>query len=176
MMLILDFPLRTKDERLRSYKDCVYTFALFMTRFTGRGFWYLFLGSHCWVALFDDDVCRPLAIVFTLYLVLIGFAALWKGITLSRTLHRVQTIMTSQNRGGAEQYMPAGQHLMGKPDFMKMVISQSNDQNIFTEEEFTYVINALSFRPDHDNDLSYEEIQYWLKPSGSSWWMSMTLV
>merc|ERR1711976_1132874 len=44
VMLVLDTPVpKTED-----VKDLIYKHMLFLTRFTGRGFWYMYLGTMIW--------------------------------------------------------------------------------------------------------------------------------
>jgi hypothetical protein len=177
MMVVVDLPMKLQDvsgpaRAVMVFRDGVFSFALFMTRFSGRGFWYLFLGSHCWVALYDDNIAGFIGIIFTTYLAVVGVAALYKGFTLSKRLHDVQQKM-QLNQVSPERFLQPGAngvHIITKEGFQSMVQQAygATGDNLFSEEETVYIINALSFRADHDNDLSLEEIQYWLKPSGSS--------
>eukprot|EP00435_Cladocopium_sp_Y103_P053077 s931_g16.t3 len=67
LMVVLDFPIPNPTQRdwpnLVSIRDHCYKFVLFMTRFMGRGMWYLFLATMVFAALWDTNIS------WTLYLV-----------------------------------------------------------------------------------------------------------
>lgn len=169
MMLVLDLPFPLPHTSAVAARDQIYKFMLFLTRFTGRAVWYLWLGTMTWVALFDVEGTwfdHVLAMVLTLYLVVLGIASGIKGITLSLKLNKVQDIITHSQRD-ASAFFARGQVKLSKEQF-KMVIEQSaNNPVMFTDIEMDYVINALKFTPatpPYEESVTIEEIDYWLKP------------
>merc|ERR1712137_1069522 len=93
VMLIVDggfiIPRLKENGRYLEAKDNIYKFLLFLTRFTGRGFWYMFLGSMIWAALWDQDENKILGFIMSLYPILLGIMAVGKGIHLSLRLNKV---------------------------------------------------------------------------------------
>eukprot|EP00928_Gymnodinium_smaydae_P079530 TRINITY_DN63430_c0_g1_i1.p1 TRINITY_DN63430_c0_g1~~TRINITY_DN63430_c0_g1_i1.p1 ORF type:complete len:320 (+),score=61.88 TRINITY_DN63430_c0_g1_i1:67-1026(+) len=168
LMMVLDAPLPHPNKHLIMVRDAIYRFGLFMTRFTGRGAWYIFLGTHAWVALYDDQIATWLAVLLTTYLVLLGIAALVKGYMLSDKLQGVRRSLMESHRG-VESYMNASTGYMTKEQFHHMVTAVTNQPDLFNEDELNYVLNALSFRPDPAERLKMEELDYWVQPGGWSW-------
>merc|ERR1719188_1732437 len=70
IMLVLDTPLpHVQNHRhVMMTRVQIYKFALFMTRFTGRGAWYLFLATLVFGALWDTGINWFLGAVCTVYL------------------------------------------------------------------------------------------------------------
>merc|ERR1719329_188846 len=61
LMLVLDWPFQ--QETMRPHRQHIYKFLLFMTRFVGRGVWYIFLGTMVFASFWDLDVSPFLGIV-----------------------------------------------------------------------------------------------------------------
>jgi len=170
LMMVLDLPMPQPKPELVAIRDHIYVFGLFLTRFTGRGMWYLFLGSHVWVALWDDAINPFFAWVFTLYLVILGAAALIKGFFLSRRLHAIRALLKDPNntRVSPEQWCSPQPSLNGvvgmeEAGLQEMLMQVTNDPHQFTEDEMAYISNALRFSPHKTTIISLAEINYWLK-------------
>lgn len=161
MMMVLDWPMKTGNPQILTVRDNIYTFALFLTRFTGRGLWYVFLGSHCWVALYDDSINQLFGIVLTTYLVILGLAAAAKGIILSKKLHDVHKDIR-EKRFEPQNLVERGANGLNRAGF-KMMVQQVSPTQQFTEAEYDYIINALCFKPRFEQLVSLEELQYWLQ-------------
>merc|ERR1719337_512246 len=58
LMVVLDFPIPHPSPMLANVRAHIYKFFLFLTRFTGRGLWYLFLGTMIFATLFDPKKNR----------------------------------------------------------------------------------------------------------------------
>jgi len=170
LMMVLDFPIPHPHKQLVILRDHCYKFMLFMTRFMGRGLWYLFLGTLVFQALWDYRLNRVFGVIFTAYLVLLGIGALVKGWMISSKLHQVRENIVNSGRG-TEHFFPHGQSGLSKEQFKSLVERVTNQSDMFTNDELDYVINALSFTPYNDGQVSVEECEYWLQHGGS-----MTLV
>lgn len=78
-----------------------------MTRFMGRGLWYLFLATMACCALYDTGVNRWFGAICTLYLVVLGVAAMMKGAVMTFKLSRVHRSIRSQGFT-ADRLLPGG--------------------------------------------------------------------
>merc|ERR1711964_88468 len=105
---------------------------LFLTRFTGRGMWYLFLSTASWVVLYDSGICTFLGVIITMYVFLLGVASLAKGYLLSRKLHDVRGMIQNQQA----RFQPKAN--MNKDAFRSMLQAATNSTP-FTEADLDYV-------------------------------------
>merc|ERR550525_308070 len=112
-------------------RDNSYKFALFLTRFMGRGFWYLFLGTMVFSALWDTNISWILGGFFTTYLIALGTAALVKGWKLSTKLQSVRELIINSGRG-ADQFIAVNQNCLTKVQFQAMVDSIVDQKDLFT--------------------------------------------
>jgi len=165
LMLVLDFPFQHPHKQLVVLRDHCYKFMLFMTRFMGRGLWYLFLGTLVFQALWELGLNGFFGVVFTLYLVLLGIGALVKGWRISHKLQQVRELIVHSGRS-ADNFIGRGQSGLSKEQFKTMVEQVMGQNDMFTNDELDYVINALSFTPYNDGQVSVEECQYWLQHGG----------
>lgn len=165
LMIILDAPVPESHYRsnpqLSQLRLKIYTYLLFLTRFTGRGAWYLFLSSMVFVALWDENINKFLGIILSLILLVIGCGATAKGVQLTLKLQTVRNALIS-GRQGPEQFIGHNQPGLSKNQFTQMVEKVTNQPQLFTSDDLDHVINALSFKPDNDGIVSLEEFQYWL--------------
>merc|ERR1719183_379768 len=76
LMVILDFPVPRPSAALASVRAHIYKFFLFLTRFTGRGVWYLFLGTMIFATLFDLNISQFFGICMGAYVGVVGIASL----------------------------------------------------------------------------------------------------
>merc|ERR1719506_1154342 len=90
IMMILDLPVGATSPRANMVRDTVYKYMLFLTRFTGRGLWYCFLGTMIWSALWDLNINWFLGFGLGLYAILVGLIAMVKGVRLSLKLDMVR--------------------------------------------------------------------------------------
>jgi len=162
VMIVLDAPLPQND-KLDMVRVRVYKYLLFMTRFTGRGIWYAFLGTEVWVVLWDNDLVgwlKWLAIPLGVYPVLLGIGSGLYGLMLSRKLNSV--------RKAIMDHPPPPQ--CNERGFDKSAFSDlcmSANQTRFTDDELDYVINGLSFAARNDGVVSQEEYYRWIS---AGWW------
>jgi hypothetical protein len=156
MMLIIDFPV--PNAKITEFKLMIYKFFLFMTRFTGRGIWYLFLGTMIVASLWDLSIQPFLGFILGGYVVILGFASIFMGVSKSMKLERVRSAMLK--RGNAfELCPPQGLSPGGFND-----MSNSTSGIRFTDEELHYIFDALSFTVRADDVVSKEEFAEWVRP------------
>jgi hypothetical protein len=163
LMIVLDFPIPHPAASLVVIRDNAYKFLLFMTRFTGRGAWYLFLATFVFSVEVHDLGAKVFGYICSIYLVLLGIAALIKGYLLSSRLEEVRKEIMKMGHG-AEHYIARNQTGLSKAQFQAMVEAVLiNQANKFTSDDLDYIINALSFTPYNDGQVSMEECEYWLQ-------------
>jgi hypothetical protein len=176
---VLDAPAQVSQAgganmRLMRMRHNVYIYLLFMTRFCGRGAWYFFLGSQCWLVLYDSKINRILAVILTLYIVLVGVGACVKGFLLSQKLHAArgairssgQQVQSLSNAFAQMANMVGADPTMSRDEFRALIdksMGTTQGQPYFTEDELSYVIGALSFKASSDGKVSMKEMEYWMK-------------
>lgn len=163
LMIVLDFPIPHPHPGLIAVRDHCYKFLLFMTRFMGRGMWYLFLSTMVFGALWDTNISWFFGATFALYLLLLGGGALAKGYLISSKLQLVRVAIVDSRRNAAD-YIAPGQKGLTKEQFKAMIRNVTNDPDMFTDDDLDYVMNALSFLPSNDGIVTLEEFVYWLGP------------
>lgn len=146
LMIILDFPIPHPQGRLMLIRDNIYKFLLLLTRFTGRGLWYLFLSSMVFVALHSETQESSLVgVVLSAYLLILGIASTVKGVMLSRKLNVVRDALASSGR--ANDFIGGGQSGLSKEQFAQMVTNCTNDHNMFTPDDLTTSSTPSPSRP-----------------------------
>merc|ERR1719456_492724 len=90
LMVVLDFPIPHPSPTLAQVRAGIYKFFLFLTRFTGRGVWYLFLGTMIFATLFDLNISVFFGICLGGYVGILGLVTLFFGIRLSQKLDAVR--------------------------------------------------------------------------------------
>lgn len=161
LMLVIDAP--EVHPRMRDVKLVIYKYLLFMTRFTGRGFWYIFLGVSIFGSLWDENISPFLGFLLGGYVVILGFASVYYGAEKSFKLERVRkAVMARGGNSSTNQYEtlcpPQG---LTAEDFNELANSMAGIR--FSEEELQYVLNAFSFTIKADNLISREEFAEWTK-------------
>lgn len=172
LMVFLDFPIPNPRPQewptLVTVRDHCYRFVLFMTRFMGRGMWYLFLSTMVFSALWDTNINGFFGGVFTLYLVVLGAIALFKGYMISNNLDkvRIKLLREIDTGGSLDHYIAPTQPGLNKVQFKALVkqVMQHNEEELFTDDDLDYVLNALNFLPTSNGVVSREEFEYWVKP------------
>jgi len=165
IMLVLDTPLpdMQKHPQVERVRGKIFKYALFMTRFMGRGIWYLFLSTLVFVALWDQKIGKILGALCTIYLAALGTVASGKGFLLSHKLNKVRMFMREASHH-PERYIPEGQMGLSAEQFRVMVGTVTEVDDYFTIDEIEYIINALSFSAFPDREVNLEELQNWLQP------------
>lgn len=158
LMLVIDFPV-PENPKIRETKNTIYKYLLFMTRFTGRGIWYLFLGTMIFASLWDLGLSPFLGFILGGYVVILGGASIFYGVQKSMKLEQVRKAV--QQRGsssGHDMCPPAG---LTTSQFNEMANTLKGIK--FSEEELEYIVHALSFTIKADQTVSKEEFAEWTK-------------
>jgi uncharacterized membrane protein YhaH (DUF805 family) len=156
MLFVMDAPIQVS--RLEDAKLVIYKYMLFLTRFTGRGIAYIFLGCMVCSLLWDNGISPFLGFVLGGAIVGIGAIAVWFGYLHTKKLEMVRKALL--NRGGPTQSVCPPQGL--KTDkFRELAMKIQGVQ--FTEEELMYVANAMSLSIHGDDVISQREFETWLK-------------
>jgi len=165
LMIVLDFPQSEHPtaafaKHFQATRMHIYKFVLFMTRFTGRGVWYLFLATMVFSELYDAGVNGFLGAVCTLYLVILGGLAIFKGVVMTQKLQRVREAIIDSGKG-VEHFIARGQTGLSREQFKAMVLNVTNEEP-FTPDEVDYVMSALAFTPEQPGHVTVDECAYWL--------------
>merc|ERR1712232_37764 len=94
MMLVIDFP--KESTTIHNFKVTIFHYALFMTRFCGRGLWYTFLSAMIVGSLWDNGICPPLGFIMGGFVFAVGGYAIWTGWKLSKRLEHVREKIIKQ--------------------------------------------------------------------------------
>eukprot|EP00440_Ansanella_granifera_P027917 gb/GFBE01030332.1/.p1 GENE.gb/GFBE01030332.1/~~gb/GFBE01030332.1/.p1 ORF type:complete len:265 (+),score=82.01 gb/GFBE01030332.1/:1-795(+) len=175
LMVVLDFPIPNPNPQdnpnLVAIRDHCYKFLLFMTRFMGRGMWYLFLATMVFSALWDTNINWFFGGLFSFYLVALGIGALAKGYMISTKLDQVRlALLRERDTGGnIDHYISPSQKGLTKAQFKGLTKNLTQQEDMFTDDDLDYVINALSFLPSSDGVVTREEFDYWVRPGHMLW-------
>lgn len=157
-MVVVDCPF--PHPQIKAAKLVIYKYFLFMTRFSGRGLWYLFLGCMSFGCLWDNNISPLLGFFIGGYVVGLGGASTFFGIQKSLKLDKVRKAVASQmasRGGGVEVFVPPN----GMTAQMFNEMSHSHTNISFTDEELEYIMNALSATVKADAIISREEFAEW---------------
>jgi hypothetical protein len=157
LMFVLDFPLPHESQRINSLRSHIYKFMLFMTRFTGRGLWYTFLGSMIFAALYDLKISLFFGVFLGGYVGILGVVTTCYGALLSRKLDTVRQAVLAST---ATPECPT--HGFSKQAFREL--AQQVSEADFSDDELDYVLNGLSFSPNNDGVIMRDEYLYWISP------------
>jgi len=160
LMLIIDFPVPS-NPKVQSYKLTIYKYFLFMTRFTGRGIWYLFLGTMIFASLWDLAICPFLGFILGGFVTLLGIGSIGYGITKSMKLEKVRAAILKR-AGASPAYDMCPPQGFSPGAFNDMANSTIGIR--FTDEELHYIFDALSFTVRADDIISKEEFAEWVRP------------
>lgn len=162
IMLALDIPFRDPISHLGSIRFHTYKFLLFLTRFTGRGLWYVFLGTLIWAALWDLNISWFLGFTMGLYVILVGIISMVYGFRLSFKLDNVRKAIVD---GGKPPNCPDGG--FSKQQFKEAVLAVHTSVGspvAFSDDEVDYIMNGLSFTATNDGLITLDEYLFWLQP------------
>jgi len=155
LQVVLDLPVPHPNLTLAHIRLSIYKFFLFLTRFTGRGMWYLFLGTMIFATLYDLNISPFFGIVLGGFVGVLGLTVLIYGFNLSRRLDGVRQALIQ---------MPQEPPPQGFTKEMFKVMAMQNAKVDFSDDELDYVFNSLSFSPTNDGLITQEEYRQWLLP------------
>mmetsp|Transcript_10509 Transcript_10509/g.25672 ORF Transcript_10509/g.25672 Transcript_10509/m.25672 type:complete len:234 (+) Transcript_10509:93-794(+) len=157
IMLVVDAPYDSPG--LRSFRMAVFWYGLFMTRFVGRGVWYLFLASITVGALYDNDILPMLGCILGGYVAGVAAYSIFFGWKLSSNLEAVRKKIVEQGPDQWGAYIPPNG--MSKIQFRDLAASLQ--AITFTEEELHYIVAAMSVDVRSDGLISREEFEDWVR-------------
>lgn len=160
IMIIVDFPV--DNPAIRNFKYSLWHYALFMTRFLGRGFWYIFLSAMQFGTLFGNDLCPFLGFIMGGWTIAVAIYSIIYGAKLSMKVEGVRRKIREQGRDQWGAYIPPNG--MSKQQFRDLAASLKNI--VFTEEEMTYIVAAFSFEVRSDDIISRDEFEDWINAPG----------
>lgn len=160
LMLVVDAPVQ--NPRIDSIKFFIFHYALFMTRFVGRGIWYLFLASMVVGALWDNDVAPFLGFILGGFIGFVAISSMIYGWRLSNKLEGIRTEVTKKGpEAWGAMVPPSGLNKMGFRDLGINLRGVS-----LKEEELNYIIAALSLDVRSDDVITREEFDEWARGPG----------
>lgn len=155
VMLIIDFP--AEFDTLTDMKYSVWRYLLFMTRFTGRGVWYLYLSTMIFSSLYNLNLDSFLGIMFSFYCGGLGVLSIFYGMQKSFKLERARLAIAGLGLDEANKLCPSrGLTLPEFNDVCKRVCGMD-----FSAEELEYIAAALSHSIRSDDIISREEFWSW---------------
>jgi len=157
MQVVLDFPVPHPNQTLAWTRLNIYKFLLFLTRFTGRGIWYLFLGTMIFATLWDLKISYFFGICLGGYVGILGLVTLVFGVRLSQRLDQVRKALLHDDK-------PPPHGGYSTEGFRTLAQQVSSGKIEFTDDELTYVFNSLSFTASNDGVITPEEYKQWLLP------------
>lgn len=157
IMLVIDWPVY--NPAFQQKKLMVYKHLLFMTRFTGRGVWYMFLATMIVGSLWDASLSPFLGFFLGGYTLFLGGASLYYGI--QKTIKLDKARQKVKEHASSLDYEVCPEMGLNAGQFNDLTISTSGVR--FTDEEMHYVFNALSFTVRSDSVISQEEFAEWLR-------------
>lgn len=170
-MLALDVPQFKESPTAANVSDWTWRYALFLTTFTGRGIWYMLLGTMVWLSLWDQGgnfIQFIVAAGSAGYLLGLGWYAFRKGFILTRRLNRVRESMVRRCET-SDNYYP---NQVGHPPPLNKeqwrAIFEQHDGRPHSDIEMDYMIGALSMKPFNTTEIEKDEFDEWLE---SPWTM-----
>jgi len=157
LMLVVDFPW--EHPKVTNIKLSIYKYLLFMTRFTGRGLWYVYLAGMIAGSLYDNNLCKPLGFILGGYVAVVGISSAAKGFWTSVKLERVRKRVNERINELATVVPPTG---MTKEQFSAMATELVSDTD-FNEEDLNYIVIALSNTVRADDVISRQEFADWAR-------------
>jgi len=152
-LAIIDMPDNFTIKAFKELKDLIFKHFLFMTRFTGRGIWYLFLGCSIYTSL--DGEAFALAVILGVYVAGLGAFSIFHGVR--KTIMLEQYRQAIKGRDDPDTCPPQG---WSKDDFRENAAAMQGQ--MWDEEMMIYVLNALSLQIKADDHVSKEEFDNWL--------------
>jgi len=139
IMFVLDAPLNFK--LILEVKQHIYKFGMFLTRLTGRGVFYIFLGTMTFATLWENSISYVLAVILGFFVFGVGMFSAIVGYVKSRKLERVrfQVFQNKQN---------------GKLNSMYTAFAKTSPQVGLTKQEFNELssqLKGVSWDPDELN-------------------------
>lgn len=157
LTMILDVPMMIDmytDSMLGQARAGIYKFMLFMTLFTGRGLWYIFLSTLIFSSLWDLGISKVFAIVLSLPVLIMGVVCTFVGWRHTAKLELIRTNLLNMKS-----------HACPEPGMSKTMFSQrAAEVGVqLTKDELDYMTHAISEElPSNDGTIPQEKFDEWL--------------
>jgi len=162
-MVVIDLPL--DNMYIRNFKYAIFHYCLFITRFCGRGLWYVFLASMVFGALYDNNIMPFIGFICGIYMFCVACFSLQYGLRLSFKLEAVRQKVVEQGPEKWGAYIPP--RGMTKLQFKEMAVALKGE--VFSDEELNYIITAFSFEVKADDIISRDEFEEWCRGPSMTW-------
>lgn len=156
IMLVIDSPIEAFA--LIDVKMSIFRYLLFMTRFTGRGFWYVFLATMIWGSLFNLNIEPLLGFFLGNAVGALGVISIVQGIRMSLKLEKARKAVCGNGPAAVMNMCPSGGLTL--PEFNDLCKNQT-ESTTFDAQELSYVAAALSYQVRADATISQQEFQAW---------------
>lgn len=156
VMIVIDFPADMGG--LMELKFSIWRYCLFMTRFTGRGIWYLYLATLVWASLYNLNIEPFLGFVLGGFVGAVGILSIFYGVQKSLKLERCRSACANLGLDNWSKLVPKrGLTLPEFNDIMRRVADTD-----FSVEELELIAAALSVNVRSDDIISEEEFRTWI--------------
>merc|ERR1719160_1601962 len=146
IMFVNDAPLNFK--LILEVKQGISKYCRFLTRLTGRGLWFIFLGTMTFATLWENSISMFLAVVLGFFVFGVGVASTIIGVVKSRKLEKVRlNVYQHKQKGGLAQLYQ--EHARNSPT---MGLTQTEFNGMcgtlkgltFSPDELAAIFNALT--------------------------------
>lgn len=156
LMLLIDLPI--DNITIREFRICIFTYGLFMTRFVGRGVWYIFLSAMVFGSLWDNEISPFLGFILGGYILGVACYSLLFGYNMTRKLEYLRGKIRAQGPDNWSAYVPP----VGMTKVQLRDLGASLANVVFTDEELTFIVDGFSFSVRSDDLVSREEFEEWV--------------
>lgn len=162
IMFVNDAPLKVSV--ILEVKEAIKKYCKFLTRLTGRGVWFIFLGTMTFATLWENSISYFLAVVLGFFVFGVGlFSAVW-GYLKSRKLERVRfMVFEEKQKGGLKKLYD--EFARTNPQ-MGLTSQEFNDMSSgrkgisFDKDELAAIFNALINEPRREQ-ISFDDMSDW---------------
>lgn len=170
IMFVLDAPLNFK--LIQEVKQHIHKYARFLTRLTGRGTWFIFLGTMTFATLWENSISAFLAVVLGFFVFGVGVFSAVFGYVKSRKLERVRVqVFQNKQNGKLKQLYDAFARTAPTIGLTKQEFNDMSSQLkgvSFDQDELAFILSAVSNGPRQEN-ISYDDLTDWC--GGSMTWL-----
>jgi hypothetical protein len=154
MMLVLDAPIA--HPAVAGFKGMIFMEARFLTRFTGRGLWYLFLSTLVIGNLWSTSLWF-IGCALSAYMALVSIYALQFGYLLGAKLNKFHIALKGMGMDQAVALCPP--HGFRSEAFGELA---KNYGTVLTTDELSTVVAAMTQTVSSDDFISKAEYEAWV--------------
>lgn len=166
IMFVNDAPLNMKF--ILEVKEAIKKYCKFLTRLTGRGLFFIFLGTMTFATLWENNISPFLAVILGFFIFGVGCFSTVYGFLKSRKLERVRfQVFQNKQNGKLKQLYDNFAKTAPQMGMMKQEFNDLSSQLkgvSFDQDELLAIYNALVNRPGSEH-LSFDDISDWCSGS-----------